>query len=124
MWYNTLSMSDLYVSPGVHPTADDTADPSADDRLLISPLSYSSHHPSLPLTPIICDKRAIAGLLESFLDQAGLSKKEAAARLGVDVEAVRQYLNGRRVKPSLLWFIRFVNLCGGRVMVEWPAKAR
>jgi DNA-binding transcriptional regulator YdaS (Cro superfamily) len=74
------------------------------------------------LTPLVCDERAIARLLGALLSRGGLSVGEASRRLGVTTNSVRQYLHGRRNKPSLMWFVRFAEICGARVVVEWPRK--
>lgn len=77
---------------------------------------------STPLTPLVCDERAIARLLATLLSRGGLSTREVARRMGVTPNAVRQYLRGRRNRPSLIWFIKLAELCGARVLVEFPEK--
>jgi DNA-binding transcriptional regulator YdaS (Cro superfamily) len=72
------------------------------------------------LTPLVCDERAIARLLGLLLSRGGLSIGEVARRLGVTPQAVRQYLRGRRNKPSLIWFVKFAEACGGKVSIEFP----
>lgn len=89
------------------------------------PLPSTSAVPSFrstsTLTPLVCDERAIGRLLETLIDRAGLSIEEVARRMGVaSSNTVRQYLAGRRSKPSLLWFIKLATLCGARVTVEFP----
>lgn len=37
-------------------------------------------------------------------------------------QSLRPYLKGRRTKPSLLWFLKYVEACGGRVYIEFPNK--
>jgi hypothetical protein len=75
------------------------------------------------LTPLVCDERAIQRLLETLLRRGGLSVNEAARRLGVTENSVRQYIRGRRQRPSLQWFIRLAEVCGARVTVEFPPKS-
>lgn len=92
-----------------------------------APLPSSAGIPSFrtssPLTPLVCDERAIGRLLETMLDKAGLSSAEASRRLGYDSpNSVRQYLRGRRKKPSLLWFLKFAALCGAQVSIEFPTR--
>lgn len=72
------------------------------------------------LTPVVCDERAIGRLLETLLHRSGMSIEEAARRLGVTSNTIRQYLSGRRTRPSLLWFVRLAALCGAKVTVEYP----
>ena len=80
---------------------------------------------SSTLTPLVCDERAIASLLENLLRQSGLSTNEAARRLGIHPASLRQYLNGRRGRPSLIWFLRFASLIGAKVTIEaTPGAAR
>lgn len=71
------------------------------------------------LTPVVCDERAISGLLELLLSKSGISISEAARRMGVTPSVIRQYLHGRRAKPSLLWFVRLCQACGAEVNVSF-----
>jgi hypothetical protein len=80
------------------------------------PLTRGTH----PLTPLVCDRRAMSNLLRALLDRAGISIMEASRRMGSSDQSLRQYLNGRRSAPSLYWFTRFVEACGGRIQVEMP----
>ena len=57
-----------------------------------------------------------------ILSKGGLSVGEAARRLGVTSNTIRQYLRGRRNKPSLLWFLKLVEISGARVTIEFPSK--
>ena len=82
--------------------------------------STATFHKTSPLTPVVCDRRAIARLLETLLDRAGISVREAATRLGMNDQSLRPYLKGRRTRPSLLWFLKFVEACGGKVYIEFP----
>jgi len=82
-----------------------------------SPLYHTS-----PLSSVICDERAIAYLLETLLHRAGLSIAEASRRLGNGPNTISQYINKRRCRPSLLWFIKFAELCGAKVSIEFPGK--
>jgi hypothetical protein len=77
---------------------------------------------SSSLTPVVCDERAIGGLLELIIVRGKLSIHEMARRLGVTPACVRQYVNGRRGNPSLKWFVRFANLAGAKVSVEFPER--
>lgn len=77
---------------------------------------------SSPLTPVVCDDRAITRLLESILLRSGLTLSEAARRIGVHPSSLRQYINGRRTRPSLFWFARFTEVCGSHLVVEMPMK--
>lgn len=84
------------------------------------PSSYQPPLSSATLTPLVCDERAISRLLEVILSRGGLTMKEAADRLGVSSNTIRQYVHGRRSKPSLIWFVKLANLCGARVVLEFP----
>jgi DNA-binding CsgD family transcriptional regulator len=102
----------------------------ADFPVIFSPLpggaaatSFKSAS-STSLTPLVCDERAIARLLSSLISRGGLSIGEVSRRLGVTTNSVRQYLRGRRNKPSLMWFVRFAEICGARVVIEWPERKR
>jgi hypothetical protein len=76
------------------------------------------------LTPIVCDERAIPRLLELILVKSGLTLQEVARRLGVTPNSVRQYIQGRRCKPSLIWVIRFSEACGSHLVLETPLRGR
>jgi hypothetical protein len=77
---------------------------------------------STNLTPVVCDERAIAKLLEQVISKGGLSIGEASRRLGVTPNTIRQYLHGRRTKPSLFWFVKLCEICGAKVTVEFPSQ--
>lgn len=107
--------------PADSPQASDELVPI--DALVPLPSSRSPHY-SQPasLLPLVHDQRSIPRLLELLLDRSDLSVKEAALRLGVNDNAVRQYVAGRRTNPGVMWLIRFAELCGGRVMIELPSR--
>lgn len=87
---------------------------------LPSTSSIPTFHSTSTLTPLVCDERAISRLLELILIRGGLSINEAARRLDVAPSSVRQYIRGRRKRPSLQWFIRLAELCGAKVVIEFP----
>lgn len=100
-----------------------SASPSSSD-LDLSPLPSSRPLPVYPtsnLLPVLNDDRAVAGLLEMLLRHARLTPNDAAKQLGIHPSSVKCYLAGRRSRPSIQWFVRFVNLCGGVVRIEFPA---
>lgn len=82
--------------------------------------SFPTFRSSSSLTPLVCDERAIARLLETLISRSGMSIGLVADRMGVTTNAIRQYMRGRRTKPSLIWFIRLVEICGGSVKIEFP----
>jgi hypothetical protein len=84
--------------------------------------TYPLFHKTSPLTPMVCDRRAITRLLGTLLEKAGISVGEASRRLGMNDQSLRPYLKGRRTKPSLLWFLKYVEACGGKVYIEFPNK--
>lgn len=93
-------------------------------RLVPTPSSASIPSPRFtsPLTPLVCDEQAIARLLRVMLRRAGLSIGEASRRLGIDANSISQYLNGRRKRPSLIWFLKLAALCNATVTIEIPEK--
>lgn len=98
------------------------SDPPDDGPAIVPMPATSPFRQSSILTPVVCDERAIGRLLETILHRSGMSIEEAARRLGVTSNSIRQYLAGRRRKPSLLWFVRLANLCGSSVEVRFPTK--
>jgi hypothetical protein len=119
----------LYDSPSPEVTPLPDADGSARflDRPL-TPIPSSANRPvvtsSSSLTPLICDERAISSLLGNLLDGSGLTISSAARKLGINSASLRQYINGRRGRPSLLWFLRFAAICGAKVTIEFPTHGR
>jgi hypothetical protein len=81
--------------------------------------SITSFRNKSSLTPVVCDERAIGRLLETLLSRGGLSISEASRRMGVTTQTIRQYLAGRRSRPSLLWFVKLASICGAKVTIEW-----
>lgn len=82
--------------------------------------NFSPAHSKSSLLPLVNDQRATQRLLELMLIKAGLTVPQAARQLGISDEAVRQYIVGRRAKPSLWWFLRFCQLCNAKVTIEFP----
>lgn len=77
---------------------------------------------SQTITPVVCDQRAIARLLETIIHKSGLSIHDVAKRLGVTTNTIRQYLHGRRTRPSVQWLVRLAEACGARLVVEFPGS--
>ena len=93
------------------------------DACDLSPYAMPSPAPvGVSLHTLVPNERAIARVLEGMLSRSGLTLGEAARALGVTPNAVRQYLRGRRHRPSLEWFIRFARVCGATVRLEWPPR--
>lgn len=99
-----------------------TDEPAPRPTILPSISSLPAFNHTSPLTPVVCDDRAIAKLLETLLSRSGLSTAEICRRLGITTNALRQYLAGRRKRPSLSWFVRLVEICGGKVTITFPEK--
>src|SRR3954468_15120429 len=107
-------MSDLSTSPEA--LIVDLSDPSppveesggSPFAVVPSTSSFPTFRSTSSLTPLVCDERVIARLLETLISRSGMSLGLVADKLGVTPNAVRQYLKGRRNKPSLLWFVRLV----------------
>jgi hypothetical protein len=74
------------------------------------------------LTIVLDDPRSIALLIEQLLIRANLSEAELARRLGIKRASLNQYRSLRRKRPSLAWFARLVETCGGRIILEYPTK--
>jgi lambda repressor-like predicted transcriptional regulator len=99
---------------------------SQTDGPALVPIPASSSIPAFKststLTPVVCDERAIGRLLETILHRSGLSIEEVSRRMGVTSNTIRQYLAGRRSRPSLLWFVKVAGLCGATVTVQFPDR--
>jgi hypothetical protein len=116
----------------MNPAADSLSEATPIDLNQFTPLPGSSgfnpgsvhSSPSTSLTPVVCDERAISRLLGSILSRAGLTTIDIAMKMGVTPQSVRQYLAGRRCRPGLLWFIKFAELAGARVVLEWPERPK
>lgn len=76
----------------------------------------------LGLMAAVADDRALGSFLRATLQASGMSINEMARRIGTNDKTIRQYLTGRRGKPSLKWFLRFIELTGARVWVEIPGQ--
>lgn len=89
-----------------------------------SATNVTSFNHQANLTPVLCDEQAMRKLLELIMRRAGLSVYEIAKRLDIHPNSIRQYVRGRRGRPSLLWFLRFCEVCGAKVTMEFPTKVR
>ena len=72
------------------------------------------------IKPLVASDDATAKLIAQLLNKAGLSIGEAARQMGVTPNAIRQYVKGRRNKPSVAWLVRLAELCGATVYIEFP----
>jgi hypothetical protein len=104
---------------------DQASDPSESDFPLVpipSLVTASPLYKSSPLTSLICDEQVISQLLEVLLKRAGLSIAGASRSMGCGANTISQYINKRRCRPSLLWFLKFAELCGARITIELPRQ--
>ena len=89
---------------------------------MLTPSSLDSTPTSRNLAPVLTDERVIMHLIDELLSRSGLSVHELAKRLGVQRSTINQYRYMRRTKPSVKWLVRLVDVCGGRIWVEFPDK--
>ena len=92
-----------------------------------SPIPLPSQHqsgtnPYSNLAPVLLDDRAIAAVVDQLLARAGISQAEACRRMGIQPATLNQYRLGRRVRPSVWWLVRLAQVCGAKILVEYPAK--
>jgi hypothetical protein len=116
-----LQMSDSLAFPGasIQRSEESSGDSFGNPTILPSQTSIPTFKSQAQITPLMTDERVITRLLERLLQTGGLSVNEAARMLGLSPNSLRQYMKGRRKKPSLWWFIRLAELCGARVSVEF-----
>lgn len=115
---DSAARSEPLESPGVLPNSAIGGRESSIGVIMPSQASIPTFNRQSSLTPVVCDERAISKLLEILINRSGLSISEVARRMGVTTNAIRQYLHGRRNKPSLLWFVRLAAVCGAQVTLE------
>lgn len=61
-----------------------------------------------PQSRRIVNQTTIARLLAHFLNNSGGTLSAASQRLGIAPQSLRQYLSGKRSKPSIEWLIRYL----------------
>lgn len=103
--------------PGAAPAPTGAAIP-----IIPSLSSFPQFKSTTPLLPLIGDERAIQRLLGILLKRADLTAAEAARRLGMTPQTIGQYLRGERKRCSLYMFLKLVEICGGKVQLEFPAS--
>jgi DNA-binding XRE family transcriptional regulator len=69
---------------------------------------------------LVADPELLPAILNHLLRRSGLSQAEIARRLGEARQSVQQYHSGVRPNPSLKWFLRYAQVCGAKVVVEFP----
>lgn len=84
----------------------------------VSPLGPASR----PTRAVVADPALLGQLMNLILDRSGLSESEIARRLGTARQSVQQYRYLKRTNPSLRWFLRYVQVCGGRLVLELPEE--
>lgn len=82
----------------------------------------SSHTPPDRKSILVAvdDYRATIALIDELLERAGLTQAEVARRLGITKQGVHQYRSLRRARPSVQWMAKLAQVCGGRLVVEFP----
>jgi predicted transcriptional regulator len=88
------------------------------DQVILPASSLATQRASILV--ILDDEKALTHLINQLLDRAGLSQAEVARRLGISKQGISQYRSLRRKKPSLQWFTKMVQVCGGRLSVDFP----
>ncbi len=88
--------------------------------------SFASSLPTRPQTSediinVLPDSSVTKRLIELLLERAGLSQAECARRMGVETQSLHQYKK-YRANPSVRWLARFVQTCGGRLIIELPER--
>src|SRR5688572_27149529 len=79
---------------------------------MISTLDLSLAPPQRSLSVVQTDERAIAHLIDELLSASGLSVNELAKRMGCQRSSINQYRYLRRVRPSIQWLTKLVEVCG------------
>lgn len=69
------------------------------------------------------DPALFADLLDLLLSKSGLTQAEVARRLAQAPQSIHQYRSRVRPNPSLKWFLRFVHVCGAKVVIELPSES-
>lgn len=67
------------------------------------------------------DPALFGEMLDLILRKSGLTQAEVARRLASKPQSVHQYRTGVRPNPSLRWFLRFVHICGAKIVIELPS---
>lgn len=97
--------------------------PERQETFDLSPLPSSSSFATLdnpvPLLPIVSDGRALIRLMALLIRKSGRSQQEIATLMGDWQPNISNTLAGKRVRPSLVWFLRFVEACGGKVRISF-----
>lgn len=87
---------------------------------MIAPMS-APERPDRAALP--SDPALFGEILDLVLRKSGLSQAEVARRLAERPQSIQQYrTGGARRNPSLKWFLRFIHICGGKVVVELPSE--
>ena len=68
------------------------------------------------------DERAVMHIIDLLVARAGISQTEIAKRMGIKPQSLNQYLNRRRLNPSIHWMTRLAGVCGGRIVLEFPSE--
>lgn len=83
-----------------------------------SPSSFEEPKPTSLSTYVT--EGPISALLLTLLTRANLTIKDAAQLMGVSHQSVSQYLNDRRLNPSIRWLNRFAAVCGATIYIQFP----
>ena len=100
------------------------SDPTEPLSFAPMPISFRERPQKLhDIRPMVASDDATAKLIGHLLNRAGLSIGEASKQMGVTPNAIRQYVKGRRNKPSVAWMVRLAALCGATIYIEFPDQS-
>jgi len=66
------------------------------------------------------DSASIVEALNAALYSSGLIQAEVAKRLGIRGQSIDQYRRNVKSNPSVKWLIRYLQVCGAKLVVELP----
>lgn len=94
--------------------------------MLLEPLPIDPASPVAGPQPatVLSEGVLISRLIEEVIARSGMSYTEVATRLGIKVQTLNQYRYGFRPNPSVSWLSRLALVCGGRLVLEMPPRAR
>ena len=80
------------------------------------------HRTSEVTSAIFSEGPERTALFRKMLERSGLNVIQASERMGIDYHSLSQYLNNRRVRPSMWWFLRLAKVCGATLYLEFPKE--
>lgn len=116
--------------PGSYDPTYDPFDPPKPPTPTPSPIPLSVLPSVLPHLPadrsyrayVVSNDQIVNVIVRMIVERSGMKPSDIARRMDIQEQSLNQYRSGRRLRPTIQWLTRLAEVCGARIVVEWPDR--